>query len=156
MRGTRRLTWVATAACALVCALAPAAGAHQPTPVPKLDWQPCGDAQNIVCATATVPLDYDDPQGATVDLHLAKSPATDQAHRLGSLFFNFGGPGGPAADYLEAFGTDLFPAFNARYDIIAMRPSRIIHVPGSTFRWLLDTSFEFNHQPHPFTVGFVA
>ena len=33
-----------------------------------------------------------------------------------------------------------------RYDIIAMRPSRIIHVPGSTFRWLLDTSFEFNHH----------
>ena len=33
-----------------------------------------------------------------------------------------------------------------RYDIIAMRPSRIIHISGSTFRWLLDTSFEFNHH----------
>jgi pimeloyl-ACP methyl ester carboxylesterase len=122
MRGTRRLTWVATAACALICALAPAAGARQPTPLPKLDWQPCGDAQNIVCATATVPLDYDNPHGATIDLHLAKSPATDQAHRLGSLFFNFGGPGGSAADYLEFFGTDLWPAFNTRYDIIGMDP----------------------------------
>jgi pimeloyl-ACP methyl ester carboxylesterase len=122
MRGTRRLTWLATAACAFVCALAPAAGAEQPTPVPKLDWQPCGDAPNVVCATATVPLDYDNPRGATIDLHLAKSPATDQAHRLGSMFFNFGGPGADAAIYLEAFGTDLWPAFNPRYDIIAMDP----------------------------------
>jgi CRP-like cAMP-binding protein len=32
-----------------------------------------------------------------------------------------------------------------RYDIVAMRESRLIHVPSSTFRWLLDTSVEFNH-----------
>jgi CRP-like cAMP-binding protein len=32
-----------------------------------------------------------------------------------------------------------------RYDIVAMRESRIIHVPGATFRWLLDTCIEFNH-----------
>ena len=32
-----------------------------------------------------------------------------------------------------------------RYDVIAMRPTRVIHIPRATFRWLLDTSFEFNH-----------
>lgn len=32
-----------------------------------------------------------------------------------------------------------------RYDVIAMRPSRAIFLPGSTFRWLMDTSLEFNH-----------
>ena len=32
-----------------------------------------------------------------------------------------------------------------KYDIVAMRPSRVIHVPRATFNWLLDTSFEFNH-----------
>ena len=31
-----------------------------------------------------------------------------------------------------------------RYDIVAMRDSRLIHIPSSTFRWLLDTSIEFN------------
>lgn len=31
------------------------------------------------------------------------------------------------------------------YDVIAMRPTRVIHIPRATFRWLLDTSFEFNH-----------
>ncbi len=32
-----------------------------------------------------------------------------------------------------------------RYEIVAMRESRLVHIPASTFRWLLDTSFEFNH-----------
>lgn len=32
-----------------------------------------------------------------------------------------------------------------RYDIVAMRPTRAIHLPASTFRWLMDTSLEFNH-----------
>ncbi|MEN3283804.1 MAG: hypothetical protein V7607_4944 [Solirubrobacteraceae bacterium] len=125
MTGTRRHLLVAIATCGFIAVLAPAAGAHQPGPTaPKLDWQPCGDAPNIVCATATVPLDYDKPNGATIDLHLAKSPATDPdpSHRLGSMFFNFGGPGGSAADYLEYYGTGLWPAFNTRYDIIAMDP----------------------------------
>ncbi|HEX2539908.1 MAG TPA: Crp/Fnr family transcriptional regulator [Caldimonas sp.] len=31
-----------------------------------------------------------------------------------------------------------------RYDLVAIRPSRIVHVPRATFRWLLETSFEFN------------
>jgi pimeloyl-ACP methyl ester carboxylesterase len=115
---------VTVAACALVAALAPVAGARpSPSPVvPKLDWQPCGTAPNIVCATATVPLDYDNPRGATVDLHLAKSPATDPAHRIGSMFINFGGPGAGAADRFEALGQAYRPGLNARYDIIAMDP----------------------------------
>lgn len=31
-----------------------------------------------------------------------------------------------------------------RYDIVAMRESRLIHIPSSTFRWLLDSCVEFN------------
>ena len=31
-----------------------------------------------------------------------------------------------------------------RYDVVAVRPTRIVHVPGATFRWLLETSFEFS------------
>lgn len=32
-----------------------------------------------------------------------------------------------------------------KYDIVAVRHSRVIHIPSPTFRWLLDTSIEFNH-----------
>lgn len=31
------------------------------------------------------------------------------------------------------------------YEIVAMRRSHVVHIPRSTFRWLLDSSFEFNH-----------
>jgi CRP/FNR family transcriptional regulator, cyclic AMP receptor protein len=31
-----------------------------------------------------------------------------------------------------------------KYDIVAVRHSRVIHIPSPTFRWLLDTSIEFN------------
>jgi pimeloyl-ACP methyl ester carboxylesterase len=118
MRGTRRLTWVATAACALICAVAPAAGAKQ-SGGPKLEWQPCGDA-GAQCATATAPKDYGSPSKGVLELAVAKSPATGD--KIGSLFFNLGGPGAPAAIYVEALGADLFPALNEHFDIIGMDP----------------------------------
>ena len=31
------------------------------------------------------------------------------------------------------------------YDIVAVQPSRTAHIPRATFRWLLDTSLDFNH-----------
>jgi pimeloyl-ACP methyl ester carboxylesterase len=108
----------ATVACVLYGALASAAGAQQ---APQLNWQPCGDS-GAECATATVPKDYGSPSKGTLELAVAKSPATDQKHKLGSLFFNFGGPGAPAAIYVELFGADLFPALNERFDIIGMDP----------------------------------
>jgi pimeloyl-ACP methyl ester carboxylesterase len=86
-----------------------------------LDWAACGDA-GAQCATATVPKDYGTPKGGTIDLAVAKSPATDPAHRIGSLFFNFGGPGASAADYVEAYGTELFPVLNERFDIVGVDP----------------------------------
>ncbi len=55
-----------------------------------------------------LPLDYDEPTGEQVQIAVAKVPATDPANRVGSLFFNFGGPGGPAVDYLQAAGAGLF------------------------------------------------
>ena len=49
---------VARAVCVLFVVLAPAASAHQGAPVPTLNWQPCGEAPNVTCTTARVPLDY--------------------------------------------------------------------------------------------------
>jgi pimeloyl-ACP methyl ester carboxylesterase len=117
MQGRLRLR-AATLACVLFGALAATAGADQ---APQLNWEACGDA-GAQCATATVPKDYDSPSKGSLKIAVAKSPATDQAHKLGSLFFNFGGPGAPAAIYVEFFGADLFPALNERFDIIGMDP----------------------------------
>ena len=47
-------------------------------------------------------------------------PATGQ--KIGSLFFNFGGPGGTGRRHVEAAGADAFPALNKHFDIIGMDP----------------------------------
>jgi pimeloyl-ACP methyl ester carboxylesterase len=95
--------------------------------VPSLSWAACGlteeaTAADVQCAVAGLPLDYDEPAGEQVQIAVAKVPATDPANRIGSLFFNFGGPGGPAVDYLQAAGAGLFATLNERFDIVAFDP----------------------------------
>ena len=45
-----------------------------------------------------MPLDYDEPDGETIDIALARVPATDADERIGSLVFNPGGPGASGID----------------------------------------------------------
>ena len=96
-------------------------------PVPALTWAPCGTAEpgvtaGVQCASATLPLDYDDPSGQQVQVAVAKVPATDPAQRIGSLFVNFGGPGAPAVEALQVGGAGRFSALNQRFDIVAFDP----------------------------------
>jgi pimeloyl-ACP methyl ester carboxylesterase len=114
MSRASRLLPLLTATAVLACA-APAA-AHG-----GLRFTKCGDA-GAECATLRAPEDYDHPRSGTLDVHVARVPATDPAHRVGSLFLNFGGPGAPMAIYLEVYGPRLFPALNERFDLIGMDP----------------------------------
>ena len=89
-----------------------------------LDWQPCADPgqRGFDCATAQAPLDYSDPQGATIELAVIRHLATDPANRLGTFFFNPGGPGGPGTLQLPQW-LGLFPAtLRARFDLISWDP----------------------------------
>ena len=105
--------------CALVGMLLLGAPAALARSAPTLTWRDCGDA-GAQCATAKVPKDYGSPGRGTLKLAVAKAPATGK--KRGSLFFNFGGPGAPAAIYVETYGADLFPALNEHFDIIGMDP----------------------------------
>ena len=72
---------------------------------PRVNWGPCfqwlsqelepavGQSIRYECAKVPVPLDHDSPRGAKVLLSLIRIPASDQAHRIGSVFINPGGPG---------------------------------------------------------------
>ena len=73
-------------------------------PVPVLAWAPCGpDLPGVECAVATVPLDYGEPcEGATTGIALARVPAADPAHKIGTVFVNPGGPGGSGVDMIFA------------------------------------------------------
>jgi pimeloyl-ACP methyl ester carboxylesterase len=64
-------------------------------------FKTCGGA--FQCATLTVPADYTAPNGETVDLLVARAPATDPSQRLGILTFNFGGPGAATLDPVAMF-----------------------------------------------------
>jgi pimeloyl-ACP methyl ester carboxylesterase len=93
--------------------------------VPVLDWTDCGDG--FQCATARVPLDYDRPGGAKIELALIRKPASDPARRIGSIFFNPGGPGGSGVDFVHALAPVLYSdEVRARFDFVGFDPRGII------------------------------
>jgi pimeloyl-ACP methyl ester carboxylesterase len=99
--------------------------ASAPVPDP-IAWTECGP--NLDCATVEVPLEYSEPDGVQIPLAVMRHRATDPTHRIGSLFFNPGGPGVVATDTLRTMpaatgapGT-FSPGLLARFDVIAMDP----------------------------------
>ena len=59
----------------------------------------CGG--KLQCATLTVPVDYSQPDGEQVGIAVARLRATQPAERIGSLVFNFGGPGDAGSETLR-------------------------------------------------------
>lgn len=92
--------------------------AHEPR-VPQLTWTDCGDG--FQCASATVPLDYDRPEGRSIEIALVRLPAMDPANRIGSLFLNSGGPGLSGIEFVRTAPPGAFQLF-ARFDIIGFDP----------------------------------
>ena len=124
MPKTRKVHVVAAlvaAFCAWLLASAGAAAAAQQ----KIAWAKCFGGP-FQCGTLQVPLDYDQPSGATIGIGLTRLPATDPEHRIGSLLINPGGPGGPGAAFIVEAGQELFtPDVRARYDLIGFDPRGI-------------------------------
>jgi pimeloyl-ACP methyl ester carboxylesterase len=105
----------------------------------RLDWEPCGPPEpeqgsqgsdaavspppgggRWECATMTAPVDYADPEGDTLGIALVRARAKG-GERIGSLVFNFGGPGGSGVATLPAFGQD-YAALRERYDLVSFDP----------------------------------
>src|SRR3954462_5941092 len=78
--------------------------------VPALQWQPCGTSTpaGFECALVPVPLDHAYPDGKTITLAVIRHPATEPNNRIGTLFFNPGGPGGPGTVDMPTW-LSLFP-----------------------------------------------
>jgi pimeloyl-ACP methyl ester carboxylesterase len=95
-------------------------GGAEPPPGEELPPPP-----TFQCADATVPLDYDDPDGPTTTLSVKRRVADDPANRIGSLFVNPGGPGGSGVDFVSAadftYPTDVL----ARFDVVGFDPRGI-------------------------------
>ncbi|WP_432133967.1 MULTISPECIES: alpha/beta hydrolase [unclassified Streptomyces] len=90
----------------------------------KLDWGRCEgpDApdDDWQCATMKTPLDWSRPGGRTIDLALVRSTARG-GDRIGSLLFNFGGPGGSGVSTLPAYASTV-SSLHQRYDLVSWDP----------------------------------
>ncbi|MDP2772577.1 MAG: alpha/beta fold hydrolase, partial [Nocardioides sp.] len=109
-----------------VVSTTPAPGATE-APSPELEpyysqqveWEPCGDNQ---CGFLTVPVDYRDAGGETIEVKLLKVPAADPGARIGSLVVNPGGPGAPGTSYAEGAGNAFRAPITDRFDIVGFDP----------------------------------
>ncbi|MFC4059160.1 alpha/beta hydrolase [Planomonospora corallina] len=81
------------------------------------------------CGTLTVPLDHAGPGGKTIELALIRIKATGSGKRLGSLVFNFGGPGGSGVDILPLLAP-AYAALNTRYDLVSFDPRGVERSSG--------------------------
>jgi len=130
--GLRRRDRLAIAAAAVFTAAAvlgaPPGAAASPAiaaPVPQLAWHPCVDPaqRGFECTTMQVPLDYAHPRGATISLAVIMHPASDPQQRIGTLFWDPGGPGVSGTQYLPLLLDKIFPAeLLARFDIASWDP----------------------------------
>ncbi|WP_214105191.1 alpha/beta hydrolase [Acrocarpospora catenulata] len=111
-----------------------------PPSTAQLAWGPCPGVKSpakFECATMRVPLDYAHPEGKGLDLALVRLPATGT--RLGSLVFNFGGPGGSGVTTLtDAAGA--FRTLGTQYDLVSFDPRGVDRSGG--VRCLRPKAFE--------------
>ncbi|MFD0266902.1 alpha/beta hydrolase [Streptomyces sp. NPDC127106] len=134
-----RLAGAVALAGALVAASACSGGEERTTPraggtegAAPLQWGEC-PAPNAAqgggaappkgweCATLHVPLDYAKPEGETIPIALIRAKALDKDKRIGSLVFNFGGPGGSGISTLPGVAKD-YGALRERYDLVSFDP----------------------------------
>ncbi len=112
---------------------ASASSAGSTTPLPssltsqKLDWGRCeatddspAPGDEWQCATLKAPLDWSEPKGGTIDLALIRTKATGD-DRIGSLLFNFGGPGSSGVSTLSWYASTA-SELGKRYDLVSWDP----------------------------------
>ncbi|MGW0549342.1 alpha/beta hydrolase [Streptomyces altiplanensis] len=88
-------------------------GGASPEPLPGGDaWQ---------CAFMDAPRDYAKPDGETIEIALIRAKARDTDNRIGSLVFNFGGPGASGVTGLPSLASN-YERLRSRYDLVSFDP----------------------------------
>ncbi len=85
----------------------------------EVDWTDCEGGE---CGRLTVPIDYADPQGGSIELALIKVPAAEPDDRQGSLLVNPGGPGASGVEYARLGSLVVSPKVADQYDIVGFDP----------------------------------
>ncbi|MET7293141.1 alpha/beta hydrolase [Streptomyces griseoloalbus] len=94
--------------------------------------EPLPDGTRWQCATMRAPLDWGEPEGETMDIALIRARSSaDATDRIGSLLFNFGGPGESGVATLPALAGD-YEKLRARYDLVSFDPRGVGNSNGVT------------------------
>ncbi|MEU0739512.1 alpha/beta hydrolase [Streptomyces sp. NPDC006134] len=101
----------------------------------KLDWGRCEagadsdpPGRDWQCATLKVPLDWAKPDGETIGLALIRAEARGD-DRIGSLLFNFGGPGGSGVSMMPSYAGTA-DRLRERYDLVSWDPRGVAASEG--------------------------
>ncbi|MDQ2678414.1 MAG: alpha/beta hydrolase [Actinomycetota bacterium] len=87
------------------------------SPAP-LAWGACDDPSITECATLTVPLDWSDVEGPTIDLALGRQRALREP--IGPLLMNPGGPGASGLEFLSY--SPVSSELRDRFDLVSWDP----------------------------------
>ncbi|GAB3203007.1 alpha/beta hydrolase [Geodermatophilus arenarius] len=74
------------------------------------------------CGRTEVPIDHDEPEGATLPLFLVRATLAGQTDRIGSLLVNPGGPGVSGADLGLSLALSLPEDVLRRFDVVGFDP----------------------------------
>ncbi|WP_019889254.1 alpha/beta hydrolase [Streptomyces purpureus] len=85
------------------------------------------------CTRVKVPLDYAKPSGPTISVALIRKEARDKDRRIGSLLFNFGGPGASGVDILPRMAGE-YEKLGGRYDLVGFDPRGVSRSSGVVCR----------------------
>ncbi|MGY3805325.1 alpha/beta fold hydrolase [Pigmentibacter ruber] len=90
------------------------------------------------CGTFPVPIDWNNPNGETINLALKKANSPNQSNKIGYLIFNPGGPGGSGVSVLESV-LKLNPKLIQNFDVIGFDPRGIHASAGIKCKDSLDS-----------------
>ncbi|HVF05690.1 MAG TPA: alpha/beta hydrolase [Frankiaceae bacterium] len=86
----------------------------------KLAWRGCGGG--FECAKLPVPLDYDVPNGETIEISVIRLKARNRGDRIGSVVLNPGGPGGSGVEFARQARQLLPGEILNRFDVVSFDP----------------------------------
>jgi pimeloyl-ACP methyl ester carboxylesterase len=101
---------------AVVTLVVPGTSSAEPAPVSTVAWGECPEnaaAPGLECGTVRVPLDYDDPEGRTIELTISRLASANPEKRRGVLLTN---PGGPSPGL--TFPVELKELFGMPQDVL--------------------------------------
>ncbi|MFC4563633.1 alpha/beta hydrolase [Nocardiopsis mangrovi] len=138
----------------LVAAAPAAAGDRGEGAVTGVEWGPCPEdvpagPHPLECGTVPVPVDYDDPEGAEVEIMVSRLASADPDKRRGVLLLNPGGPGGSGLSMPADLASLGMPASVMNtYDLIGMDPRGVGHSSPVSCGFTTDQEYYGNIPPY--------